>query len=127
VILYFNNTASFTVTSPITIPIYSIHKYVRDSPLDLNARITNVIGPPPIGSNWTNVIAVVLPMMVLVLLGVFNTGVGIVGCGLTIGLVQGLYSGYGLSVNLGLFALAPLIVVVGIIYIWTKSQGVDHL
>lgn len=128
VVLYFNNTASFQLTSPVMIPIYSLHKYMDVGPLDLDARITNVIGSPPVpGIPWSGHIAVVIPVMVLVLLGVFNTGVGIVGCGLSIGLVQGLYAGYGISINPELAALAPLIIIIGVVYIWSKHEGVDTL
>jgi len=125
--LYFNTTASYVVSSPVVLPIYSIHTYIRTGSLDLDQRIRNLFGPPPIGSEYTELIALVVPMMILCLLGVFNTGIGIIGCGLSIGLVQGLYSGYGISINLGLFALAPFIIFIGIIYMWTKRQGVDHL
>ena len=126
--LWFNTTASYTITSPVTLPIYSLYKYIKDSALDLNTKLDNALGDPPISDyTWTQHIAVILPIIVLVLLGVFNTGAGIVGCGLSIGLVNGVYAGYGLDVNIGMFPLAVLIIFIGILYIWTTREGVELL
>jgi len=125
-VLYFNNTASFYVSSPVTITIYAIYVYTEVTPFDIDDRITPIVGPPPIGT-WRDIISIILPLVILVSLGPFNTGVALLGCGMSIGITQGFFAMYGMGFNVLLASLCPLIIVIGVLYIWTKGQGVDHL
>jgi hypothetical protein len=126
--LYFNNTASFEITSPVTIAIYPLHTYTEGvTPIDIDDRITPIVGPPPIGT-YANIIAVIVPLLVLVSFGPYNTGIGLLGCGASIGFMQGIYAiWFTNSFNVLLASLCPLVIVISIIYFMTKGTGGDHL
>jgi hypothetical protein len=129
-ILFFNNTASYEgVTSPIRIDILALYVYTVTAPSDLDTRITNIVGPAKINDqivSWTTIIAVIIPMIMLVSLGVYNTGVGIIGCGLSMGFVQAFLVNTD-AFNATLILMCPLIIVIGILYIWTKGRGEEKL
>jgi hypothetical protein len=128
VLLWFNNTATFVQTSPILLPIPKLYTYIRARAIDIETRITNAIGNSPIPqTTWMGVFGVVIPIALICLLGVFNTGVGIIGCGISLGFIQGLYAGYGIEFEPLLVALCPVAIVIGVIYLWATKEGVQIL
>lgn len=129
--LWFNTTANYEITQPIIILIPPTDIYIGVTPFNLDDRITNIIGPFPIGDDtvpWTTVIAVSLPMILLVAFGPFNTGLGIISCGMSMFLIEailGIYNTDGFS--WGIAGIGIFIVVTGVIYVMTKSQGGERL
>lgn len=115
--LYFNNTANFVVTSPVTITILALHTLQHEK-FDLEERMTSIFGSFDLG--WANVIAVALALVVLVLLGPFNTGMGIIGCGLALGLTQIIFGMWVLNAfNPALILVTPVIIGLGMLYMFT--------
>lgn len=126
-VLYFNNTASFDITSPVVITMLPLHTYTNRTRFDIDTRVESVWGPAPIGT-WGLAISIIIPIIILVSFGVFNTGIGILGCGISLGLMQGIYSSVlTTAFNPGLIVLAPIIIIIGVLYMWTKGKGDDHL
>jgi len=64
----------------------------------------------------------------LVSFGPFNTGLGIISCGISMAMLQGflniIVSG---GFQWGIVGIGIFITVIGIIYIMTKNSGGDHL
>ena len=132
-ILHFNNTATFDVSSPVTLTILPI--FHGSTPFDLDDRVSNIVGPAWFGGwdwgvdvGWHNIFAVIIPLILLISFGVYNTGLGIFSCGLSLGLIQGIYAMWFTNTfNAGLVLLCPVVIVIAIIYMWTKGQGGDNL
>ena len=132
-VLFFNNTADFGIVQPIVIRIPAVDSPMCGSitPFDLDDRIDDVIGPFSIGDQevpWTVVIGTIIPIIILVSFGPFNTGLGIIGCGISMAMLQGFLNnivsgGFQWEiVGIGIF-----IIVIGILYIMTKGTGGDRL
>jgi hypothetical protein len=133
-VLYFNNTASFDITSPVTISIYPLYQWTSDVPFDFDDRIRNIIGPPPKTSHgieiatYANIVAIVVPLIVLMSLGPYNTGAGITGCGMSLGFMQGIYAmRFTSAFNPVLAGVGVLAVIIGIVYWMSKGSGGDKL
>jgi len=129
VTMYFNNTATFDVGSPVTIAIYPLHTY-ETIDANIDDRITNLIGPLKINNMvvpWPDIIGIMIPMLFLVSFGVFNTGMGILGFGISMGFMQVMLAGFGANLNSAFIILCPIIVLIGIVYIMSKGQGGDKL
>ena len=128
-VLHFNNTATFDVSSPVTLTVLPI--FHGSTPFDLDERVKKIVGPAwfsGVDVGWHNIFAVILPIILLISFGVYNTGLGIFSCGLGFGLVQGIYAMWFTNTfNAGLVLLCPVIIVIAIIYMWTKGQGGDKL
>jgi hypothetical protein len=128
VILYYNNTASFNdMRSPYIVYLNPINIWSERTKFDINERITDVIGPMVINGNvisWINVLAIIPALLMLVLLGPFHTGIAIIGCGLTLGLTDVLFSlWFTNSFPALLLTACPIIVVIGVLYIMSKQGG----
>lgn len=131
--LYFNNSAVFAVDSPVSIMILAVEGVApSDNRFDIDERVTNLVGPAEfydVDVGWDLILAVVLPIVVLAgLAGSYNVGFGILSCGLSLGLMQVIYAiWFTNSFNAALILLCPVIVVIGVLYIWSKGKGEDHL
>lgn len=132
VVLYFNNTATFTdVESPVIIPLLPID-IITDYDVDFDERVTDLIGPLVLNNidvGWHSFLAVIIAIALLVLLGPYHTGLGIIAAGLGLGLTVYLFAFFGFSDDLDeLFGvLSILFVIIGVIYMWTKHKGVETL
>ena len=131
--LYINSTADYLINQPIIITILAVDSpncgFV--TPFDIDDRIDNVIGPFVIDGEevpWTIVIGTIFPIILLVSFGPFNTGLGIISCGISMAMLQGflniIVSG---GFQWGIVGIGIFITVIGIIYIMTKNSGGDHL
>jgi hypothetical protein len=133
-VLYFNNTADFIdVVSPLTVFIDSLYIYTNDTgftKFDLDERINPIVGPFTINGNiipWSSVIAFCLGMAVLLLLGPFYVGASLIGCGLMMGFVNGLFSMYLTNeFPVLLVTLCPIFIILGVLYIMSKG-GREHI
>ena len=131
--LYFNTTADYIMSQPVTIMILNVDLPFCGEviPFDLDDRIDDIIGPFTIGDKeipWPNIIAIALPIIVLISFGPFNTGLGIIGCGMSMAMMQGFLNTYLVGgFNFAIAGIGVFIVVIGILYIMTKGTGVDQL
>ena len=125
-IMYFNSSASFDVTSPVMITIPAMYIWNAFTPFDFEARTRAVAGDPPIGRylDWG---IFILALSVGCSVGVYFAGLGIMLFGATIGLGYGIAGWFTNSFNVGLIALAPFIIFLGIIVFLTKGKGEDNL
>lgn len=123
-VLYFNNTANFDVSSPVSIRVYNINTWSLRTPFDMGERITKIFGSFDLG--WENLIAVALAIIILCMFGVHNTGIGILACGFTLGFASFLLSMLTGGFNVALVILIPVIVIIGGIYMLVKNPG-GHL
>lgn len=123
-VLYFNNTANFDVSSPVSIRVYNINIWTERTPFNMENRFIAIFGQFDLGyENW---IAVSLAIIVLCSFGVHNTGIGIIACGFTLGLVSALLTMLTGGFNVALVVLIPVVVVIGGIYMLVKDPG-GHL
>jgi len=131
--LYFNNTADFTILQPIIISIPNVDSPFCDrlEPFDLDKRIKDVIGPVTIGDEevpWSIIISIFIPMIVLVSFGPYNTGLGIIGSGISMVAIQGFLNEIVIGgFNWFIAGIGIFIIVMGFLYMMTKGTGVDHL
>ena len=129
--LWFNNSAEFDVSSPVTIVIYPVSIHTSRTPFDLDDRISKLVGDLKIRDQvvpWSDILSICLPLVLLVAFGVYDTGAGIFACGLSLGLMQGIYAmTFTNAFNAGLTAMAVLVVVIAILYIWAKRQEAENL
>lgn len=129
--LHFNTTGTYNIQQPIIMLIPNVDIYLGVTPFDLDDRIDRIIGDFEIDGQhvpWETIIAVTLPIMLLVLFGPYNTGLGIISCGLSMALVETiirLYSTNGFS--WGITGLGVFIFVTGIIYIFSTKEAGDRL
>ena len=131
--LYFNTTATYAITQPviILIPNVDLPWCGKIVPFDLDDRITDIVGPFTIGDQvipWTTIIGTIIPIIILVSFGPFNTGIGIIGCGISMAMMQGFLNGIvSGGFQWGVVGIGAFITIIGIIYIMTKGTGGDHL
>ena len=132
-ILYFNNTAEFIISQPVTIMIPAVDSPTCGliDPFDLDDRINKVFGPFSIMDEkipWPNIISVFIPIIVLVSFGPYNTGIGIIGCGISMTMIQGFLSSIVIGgFDWAIIGIGAFIVILGILYIMTKGVGGDRL
>ena len=131
--IFFNNTADFGISQPVTIMILNVDSPLCSSvtPFDLDDRIDDIIGPFTIGDKeipWTSIIGIIIPIVVLVSFGPFNTGLGIIGCGISMTMMQGFLDTYvSGGFNWAIAGIGVFIIIIGILYVMTKGTGVDQL
>ncbi|RLF42791.1 MAG: hypothetical protein DRN18_01730 [Thermoplasmata archaeon] len=126
--LYFNNTANFDISPPVTITVFPLTG-IPEAPnkYDINNLIEPVIGPAP-GGSWAPILAIILPLIILASFGPYNTTIGIVGSGLSLLFIQAIYARWFInSFNPLLVALGPFIIAIGILYGMTKGRGEEKL
>jgi len=126
--LYFNNTANFDISPPVTITVFPLTG-IPEAPnkYDINNLIEPVIGPAP-GGSWAPILAIILPLIILVSFGPYNTTIGIVGSGLSLLFIQAIYARWFInSFNPLLAALGPFVIAVGVLYGMTKGRGEEKL
>jgi len=126
--LYFNNTANFDISPPVTITVFPLTG-IPEAPnkYDINNLIEPVIGPAP-GGSWAPILAIILPLIILASFGPYNTTIGIVGSGLSLLFIQAIYARWFInSFNPLLAALGPFVIAIGILYGMTKGRGEEKL
>ena len=126
VVLFFNNTVSFDISSPYSVVVFPFYSAERRS-FSFNDRLTNVIGPFMLGDvvvGWHVLISVIVGLMVLAMFGPRNTGIGIIGCGLGIALMDVLFTMWLTDTfPVLLVTLTPLCIVIGIVYLKSQPDG----
>jgi len=129
VTLYFNNSLSYDISSPYSIYVYAINGSLGNQ-TDLNTIITNIIGPPPVnlGGNWVLILIVGISIIPLAVLGPFNAPIGVIGTGILLGFME-MFSWlkFAYSSPPLLIALVPIIIVVGVVFMWTKGDAENRL
>jgi len=124
--LYINNSANYDVSIPITITIVNIEAYNADADQsNLQDRTESIFGTIPF-----EVIAAIsagMGLICLVSFGPYNTGLGIVMCGISMGAVQAvgamwLSDPFPSAVSL----IIPVVIFIGGIYYYSKDPG-GHL
>ena len=126
--LYFNNTANYAgVISPVVITVFGINKSWDDSitPIDLEGRFEGLFGDFPLG--YENVIAIIIPIILLCIFGSFHIGLGILSAGISLGFIQVIFSVWVSNVFNPLLALmCPIIIALGFLYMFSVKGG-EHL
>jgi len=134
--VYFNSTSNYLDASPFDWIIDLIWNYVGsrdrfDERFSFDDRVKDVFGPMMIHEEiigWDVVISVFIAIGILVLLGPYDTGVAIIGAGLGLALTNGIFSmWFTEDVEPALLALIPILIIIGILYLWTKGRGSDNL
>lgn len=131
VVMYFNNTANFDVSSPVTIIVGYKHPYSADRvKFDIDERVNPILGPFMIGDldvGWASAISVILAFICLVSFGVYNSGFGLIAAAMSLGLTQGIYGLWATNaLNPLLIALIPFLIVLGIILMMSKGNPGDR-
>jgi len=132
IILYYNNTADFSDhSSPYIVTVQPLHTYTSRTKFSIDDRITDIVGPFTIMGNtvgYAPVIAIAIGVILLVMLGPYNTGLGIIAAGLGLGITELLFSIFFTDTfPVLLVTLTPVLIILGILYMWTKRQGVEGL
>ena len=126
VVLFFNNSLSFDVDSPYSVVVFPFYIAETHS-FSFDDRMTNLIGPFMINDiviGWHNLISIIVGLLVLVMFGPRNTGMGIIGCGLGIGLMNVLFTMWFTdSFPVLLITLTPLCILIGIVYLKSQPDG----
>lgn len=129
--VHFNSSASYYDIQPIIILIPNVDTSFYVEPFNLDDRITKIIGPFTMDGKevpWSIVIGIIIPIIVLVSFGPFNTGLGIISCGISMVMVQGFLSKIIIGgFSWGVAGLGVFIIIIGILYVMTKGQGSDQL
>jgi len=130
VILYFNNTANFDISSPVTLTVFNQWIYGRGT-FSLEDRIVSMVGPfktDYIDIQWAAIISVIISFVLLVSFGVANVGLGIVAAGLGLALSQGIFSMHFTDVMSPLLVgAAAVCIFIGIFYMWAKNRAGENL
>jgi len=126
--LYFNNTANYaSTTSPVVIMIFAVNVTWDQNivPFDMEDRFEDLFGPFPLG--YVNVIAIIIPIILLCIFGPFNAGVGILAAGVSLGFVQVILFVYSpVWSNPFLVLISPVAIVIGFLYIMSM-KGEEHI
>jgi hypothetical protein len=119
--LWFNTSANYEITSPVTLIVYGVNKTWAESitKFNLDDRFEAMFGEFELG--YANTICIVLALVALGLFGPFHAGIGVISCGLTVGLMQGVYSVWTVNTNLVLIGLSFLIILLGVLYTLTLN------
>ena len=120
--LWFNNTANFETSSPVSIMIPNIETYVPGVvPFDLQGRTENIFGDLPFFV--VAAISAVVGIIALCAFGPYNTSLGIVMCGVSMSIVQAVGSAFGNPLPNVVLLVIPFIIAIGIIHFYTKDPG----
>ena len=126
VLLFFNNSLSFDVDSPYSVIVFPFYSAETHS-FSFNDRMTNLIGPFMINDivlGWHSLISIIVGLLILAMFGPRNTGMGIIGCGLGIALMEVLFTTWFTDIFPALLiTLAPLCIVIGIVYLKSQPDG----
>jgi len=123
-ILWFNNTANYEVSSPVSITILNGEIYNSNVvKFNMQDRFENLFGPLPF--DVIGIIGAAFGIVFLVSFGPYNTGLGIMMCGISMGIVHAIgimWCNAGLTESSIL--LVPVIIVIAGVYMFTKDpQG----
>ena len=124
--IYYNNTADFSpeYSSPLIYIIYNIETWEDTSKtkFSLEERARGVFGD--FIFEYGTTIVVVLAIIVLLSVGVFSAGLGIIGMGLVIFFMEAIYAMWLTDVFNPLLALlGPFLIAIGILWFMTKGEG----
>jgi len=132
-VLFFNNTADFFLSQPIVISIPNVDSPLCGiiDPIDLDKRFSDVFGDIEIGDAvvpWSNFLSIIIPLFVLMSFGPYNTGLGIIGAGISMVMIRAfldtlIVGGF----NWVIIGSGVFIIIIGIIYMMTKGSGGDKL
>jgi len=130
--LFYNSTVDFYDSSPLDIWIFLIHLFHGDrEPFSFNDRVVDVIGPFVINDvnvGWHIILSLVVAFSFLILLGPYDTGLALIGCGLIIGLTQGIFSlWFTDTFPTALITLIPIFIIAGVVWYWAKGNGGDFI
>ena len=125
VYLFFNSSVNFSSDQPLVLTVVSIGIYTENVRFDLEKRLESIFGPGPLGSgSWCPVISIIPAIFFLCLTGPFNTSFSILGAGLSIALMNAIFSMWLTNPFPSLLlASVGLIIAIGIIYFMVKDPG----
>lgn len=132
-VLFFNNTADFFLSQPVVISIPNVDIAGCDiiDPIDLDDRFSDVFGDIEIGDAivpWSNFLSIIIPLIVLMSFGPFNTGIGIIGAGISMVMIRAFLDTLIIGgFNWAIIGSGVFIVIIGILYMMTKGTGGDKL
>jgi copper-binding protein NosD len=126
--LYFNNTANYAgVTSPVVITVFAVNKSWGDdiTKIDLEQRFESNFGPLVLG--YVNVIAIIIPIILLCIFGMYNVGLGILTAGVSLGFMEVFLFVWTTNAFNPLLALmCPVAIAIGFLYVMTV-KGEEHV
>jgi len=136
--LFFNNTNTFDITSPVYITIYPLSIYTPPwTKPDFGTRVNDVIGPPSGDSgggwslgSWSTIITVAIALTMLMIFGPYNAGLGLVACGFSLTGTEVLWAvmfSNATAFNILLGILGPVVIFLGVLYMMTKGEAMDKL
>ena len=130
--LYFNSTVEFYDASPLDFIEFAIHiLYSSRDKFDFDARVTGLIGPFVVNGvsiSWAWILTFIISFGFLVLLGPYDTGLALIGCGLMIALTQGIFSlWFTHTFPAAMIALIPIFVIAGVVWYWAKGSGGEYV
>ena len=119
--LYFNNTADYAgVTAPVVITVFAVNKSWEDTitPIDLENRFESMFGPMPLG--YVNILAIIIPIILLCIFGPLNVGLGILTAGISLGFIEVFFAVWvSNAFNPFLTLMCPVAIAVGFLYVLT--------
>ena len=122
--LFFNHTREFSIDTPVRAYAYPYGDDLIPSTIKktmsttLEARFESIVGENPLG--WCNTITAAIAIILLLVFGSFNAGVGIIGSAAGLFFTQIIFSMYNQPFNIVLGGLIPFIVIIGVLYMLTK-------
>jgi len=117
--LYFNNTANYaSVTSPVVITVFAITWDGPITPNVIEERFESMFGEFELG--YFNVIAIIIPIILLCTFGMLNAGLGILTAGVSLGFFQAFFGlNASASFNPLLALVCPIVIAIGFLYLIT--------
>lgn len=131
VVLYFNNTADFSdISSPYSITIANIHNWRGDrTKFSFHDRVVSLIGVFTINGvtiQYSSLIALIAAFSMLVLLSPYHAPLALIGSGLTLSMVQGIFSlWFNDTFPILLPLLTGLLVFIGILA-WISMKNAEE-
>ena len=126
--LYFNNSADYAgVTVPVVVTVFAVNKSWGDdiTKFDLEKRFENNFGPLVLG--YVNVIAIIIPIILLCIFGMYNVGLGIITAGVSLGFIEVFLAVWTTNAFNPLLALmCPVAIAIGFLYVMTV-KGEEHV
>jgi hypothetical protein len=128
--VFLNSTVEFYDASPVDFYEFAIHiLYSNRDKFDFDDRVTDLIGPMVINNinvGWHLILTFIISFGFLVLLGPYDTGLALIGCGLMIALTQGIFSLWFTDTFPALIiALIPIFIIAGLIWYWALGSRGD--
>ena len=132
--LFYNSSAEFYDASPldfIKFALYIYHGVTDDNKFSFDDRVKTIIGPMTINGldvGWHVVLSLIISFLFLILLGPYDTGLALIGCGLMIALTQGIFSlWFKDTFPLGLITLIPIFIIMGVVWFYAKGTGGEYV